>query len=216
MNKHAQLSTITTWIESNAHTILKGLDESIAVYNFLQTRFQQKEDVTKDLLFQFVFRSFYRLDNAGLGDPFKTRYFELMQEFRDPSSFDFASVLCPLYHIKTLRDKKSFQFSFATKMLSTIDPKRPVYDQEVAKMFGYRPLPGGAFEDKLKIYLDRYRHIEDSYSQILSDKLLPGTFSAFDKKFHQHGLSDVKRLDFIFWAAGKVKVKGKSADAEEK
>jgi hypothetical protein len=82
MNKQVQLSTITTWIESNTGSILENLKESIAVYNFLQTRFQQKEDVTKDLLFQFVFRSFYRLDNAGLGAQFKTRYFELMEEFR--------------------------------------------------------------------------------------------------------------------------------------
>lgn len=213
MNKQVQLSTIATWIESNTGSILENLKESISVYNFLQTRFQQKEDVTKDLLFQFVFRSFYRLDNAGLGDPFKTRYFELMEEFRD--SFNFASVLRPLYDIETLKGKNSFQFSFATKMLSTIDPQRPVYDREVARMFGYTQLPGGEFADKLKIYLDRYQHIEDSYRQILSDNLLPGTFSAFDEKFHQHGLSDVKRLDFIFWAAGKVKVKGKLADAEE-
>lgn len=215
MNKQAQLSTITTWIESNAGTILTGLDESIAVYNFLQARFQQKEDVTKDLLFQFVFRSFYRLDNAGLGPKFKTKYFELMEKFRDSSPFDFASVLYPLYHIKTLRNKKSFQFSFATKMLSTINPQRPVYDREVARMFGYSQLPGGEFADKLKIYSDRYQNIEDSYRQILSDNLLPATFSAFDEAFPQHNLSDVKRLDFIFWAAGKVKVKSKLVDAGE-
>jgi hypothetical protein len=81
-------------------------------------------------------------------------------------------------------------------------------------MFGYTQLPGGEFEDKLKIYSDRYQNIEDSYMQILSDQLLPGAFSAFDEKFPQHNLSDVKRLDFIFWAAGKLKAKGKPADAE--
>jgi hypothetical protein len=215
MNKKVQLSTITTWIESNTGSILENLKESIAVYNFLQARFQQKEDVTKDLLFQFVFRSFYSLDNAGLGAPFKTRYFELMEECRDSPSFNFASVLRPLYDIETLKGKNTFQFSFVTKMLSTIDPQRPVYDREVARMFGYTQLPGGEFADKFKIYLDRYQHIEDSYRQILSDNLLPATFSAFDEAFPQHDLSDVKRLDFIFWAAGKVKAKGKSADAEE-
>lgn len=215
MNKQVQLSTITTWIESNTGSILENLKESIAVYNFLQTRFQQKEDITKDLLFQFVFRSFYRLDNAGLGVAFKTRYFELMEEFRDSPSFELALVLRPLYDIETLKGKNTFQFSFATKMLSIIDSQRPVYDREVARMFGYTQLPGGEFADKLKIYSDRYQNIEDSYRQILSDNLLPATFSAFDEKFHQHGLSDVKRLDFIFWAAGKVKVKGKLVDAGE-
>lgn len=215
MNKQEQLSTITTWIESNTGSILENLNESIAVYNFLQTRFQQKEDVSKDLLFQFVFRSFYRLDNAGLGAQFKTRYFELMEELRDSPSFKLALILRPLYDIKTLKGKNTFQFSFATKMLSTIDPQRPVYDREVARMFGYTQLPGGEFADKLKIYLDRYQNIEDSYRQILSDKLLPATLSAFEEVFPQHNLSDVKRLDFIFWAAGKVKVKGKLVDAGE-
>ena len=215
MNKQAQLSTITTWVESNTGAILGNLKESIAVYNFLQARFQLKGDITQDLLFQFVFRSFYRLDNAGLGVPFKTKYFELMEKFRDPSTFDFTSVLRSLYEIETLKGKNTFQFSFATKMLSTIDPQRPVYDREVARMFGYTRLPGGDFEDKLETYSDRYQNIENCYNQILSDKLLPGTFLAFEEKFPQHNLSDVKRLDFIFWAAGKIKVKGKSADARE-
>jgi hypothetical protein len=33
-------------------------------------------------VFQFTFRSFYRLDNAGLTPEFKSKYFALLEESR--------------------------------------------------------------------------------------------------------------------------------------
>jgi len=56
--------------------------ESFDVYSFLNNEFQNTEDITKNNLYQFIFRSFYRLDNAGLTSELKSRYFELLQEYR--------------------------------------------------------------------------------------------------------------------------------------
>lgn len=63
--------------ENYIEAINKLSTESFDVYGFINDEFKNTEDITKNHLFQFVFRSFYRLDNAGLTQEFKTRYFQL-------------------------------------------------------------------------------------------------------------------------------------------
>ena len=66
-------------IEQNLDAVLAHLKpESLEVYSFLRARFAEG-DIANDGLFQFLFRSFYRLDNAGLSDDFKQDFFRLMQ-----------------------------------------------------------------------------------------------------------------------------------------
>jgi hypothetical protein len=49
---------------------LLGLDESIRVYEWLESHKADPENP----VFQFVFRSYYRLDSAGLTTDWKVRY----------------------------------------------------------------------------------------------------------------------------------------------
>ena len=51
--------------ENYIEAINKLSTESFDVYGFINDEFKNTEDITKNHLFQFVFRSFYRLDNAG-------------------------------------------------------------------------------------------------------------------------------------------------------
>jgi len=112
--------------------ILANLNqESIDVYKFLQAEFS-KGDVTKNHLFQFVYRSFYRLDNAGLTPEFKMRYFELMESSRGKQPFDIEIILCELEKFPRIKEKKkgeekgSFQFSFATKLIKPKSRRLPI------------------------------------------------------------------------------------------
>lgn len=196
-----------TWLNDYKYAILDNLNpESIAVYQFIQQRAQDKNnDLTQDLLFQFVYRSFYRLDNAGLTNDFKVRYFKLMQDRREDFKFDVEEILLDLQKFKTRKGNESIQFSFTTKMFSTLNPVYPVYDREVAKMFDYHSTPQGDATAKIKAYLLRYEVILKGYEQIVRENLLKDLLSAFDKKYPGHQLSDTKRLDFIFWSAGKIK-----------
>ena len=64
-------------------TIFNSLHiESIEVYRFLIKRFRETDDITKDEVYQFLYRSFYRIDNAGLTKEFKNEYFKILQEYR--------------------------------------------------------------------------------------------------------------------------------------
>ena len=112
------MENIIKFIEGNAVKIIANIDfESVEVYNFLKEQFENS-NVNENHLFQFVYRSFYRLDNAGLTPEFKTEYFKILQESRNNYLFDFESVLKRLFLFPNRKGQNSFQFSFTTKMLS--------------------------------------------------------------------------------------------------
>lgn len=117
-------------IDEKQDNILKNLSsEDIDVYSFLKNEYA-KENISKNLLFQFVFRSYYGLENAGLSYELKSRYFELLAD----KQTNLEIILSELYEIPTAKGKHSIQFSFATKLLHTIDNNKPIYDSKVAKI----------------------------------------------------------------------------------
>lgn len=140
-NKLKKIKQISNWIEDNLKRIIDNIDqESIDVYNFLKDEFS-KSDVNNNHLFQFVFRSFYRIDNAGLTPEFKKEYFKILEEYRSKSKLNFEEVLRRLYEFPNRKgNKNTFQFSFVTKMFNTIDNSMPIYDSEVANVLFYETL----------------------------------------------------------------------------
>lgn len=205
--KMTETKKIIDFIEENSDEIVENIEfESIVTYNFLKKQFADF-DVRKNYLFQFVYRSFYRLDNAGLTPEFKNEYFVILEEYRDQKDFNFSDILQRLYVIPNRRGFKTFQFSFTTKMLNIIDEQIPIYDSEVAKTFGFIRPYTPSFDKKLDIYLNQYEVIKDAYLEILNKHLLPKTNICFDEKFKEYKINEIKKLDFIFWSAGKLKIK---------
>ena len=127
---------LTTILNKKSEAFNKIDIESFYVYNFLKDEFLKTEDITSNYLFQFTYRSFYRLDNAGLTKEFKRRYFELMQQYKT-SDISLKNICIDLHNYKTKKDLNSVQFSFATKLANTIDETYPIYDSEVAKLFNF-------------------------------------------------------------------------------
>ena len=111
--------------------------ESVDVYLFLAAQFE-RGPVHDNSLFQFVYRSFYRLDNAGLTPKFKKEYFQCMQDARGSSSVDVEAIARKLYPIPNRKGQESLQFSFVTKLANTIDCKYPIYDGEIARYFDFK------------------------------------------------------------------------------
>lgn len=205
-----KIQDIASWIELHSEEIIREIkQESIDVYDFLKREFSNS-DVTKNYLFQFVYRSFYRLDNAGLTSKFKDEYFQILEEYRNSKDLDFKKVLSRLWIYPNLKkNKNTFQFSFVTKMFNTINDSLPIYDSKVVSVFSLTKPYQVDFEIKLKKHLEQLEQIQESYKTISEYNLLPKTTQRFDQQFKGHGLSDMKKLDFIFWSAGKIKAKQK-------
>lgn len=203
------LTDITNYINNNVDDIIDNLEhESIEVHKYLIKRFNHT-NVVQDLPFQFLYRSFYRLDNAGLTPGFKAAYFKVLEGERFSVAPDIRIILEKLRYFRNKKDQENMQFSFATKLANTINSRYPIYDSEVASVFGFtRPIEKD-FKEKLNKYLLQFEHIRKAYETILADELLAPAIKRFDSKFKSHNLSDMKRLDFIFWSAGKLLKKEK-------
>jgi len=176
--------------------------ESVDVYLFLKKEYK-KGNIKNNTLFQFVFRSYYRLDNAGLSDKLKVRYFELMAEGKN----NLEDIILELYEFKNSKKQKTIQFSFATKLLHTLDNSKPIFDAEVSRVF-HKSRQGENKNEKIKSCLDIYKFLESMYSDLLKDEKIKKIILKFRAEFNvkdKNEVSDTKVLDFIIWSLGKIK-----------
>lgn len=200
----SNVDEIVYYIKENEKKIVDYIDyESIDVYKFLQQEFN-KGDITSNFLFQFLYRSFYRLDNAGLTDEFKKEYFRIMEENRNIKNINISDIVMRLYYFKRRKGDYSIQFSFTTKLINTINVFYPIYDSEVARVFNFSTYNIKDVDKKLKRYLKYHSIITSTYDDIIDNNLLKDTLNLFDRKFINNGLSQVKKLDFLVWSAGKL------------
>jgi len=197
------LETVLTTYEQAAE---KLDSDSVPVYLFLAERFANSSDISSDHVFQFLFRSYYRLDNAGLTDDFKKEYFRLLQNHRHEQVPDLRQICRTLRAYKTKRGKQSLQFSFATKILATIDQDQPLYDRFVASVFGFSPpLHKLAFEERLEKHLQFYEALKETSRWLREQPELKDVDALFAKREKQwHLVGRCKQIDFILWATGKA------------
>ncbi len=192
-------------INANAQVIVDNIPvESPSVYVYLKEQFDQS-NVKDNYVFQFLYRSFYRLDNAGLTPEFKTEYFRIMENNRNAATFDVRSILDELYYLPNRKGQNTIQFSFVTKMLNTINDNYPIYDNEVKKVVGFKsPSNTRRMEDRIDEYLNQITYINTVYSTILSRSNDFSALDLFDHRFQNVQMSQIKKLDFIMWSAGKI------------
>jgi hypothetical protein len=173
---------------------LLGLEESIRVYEWLEAHKEEPENA----VFQFVFRSYYRIDNAGLTSDWKERYFEFLSQ-RERS---LKTILEGLYHIPTKKNVKSLQFSFATKLLHTLDTNQPIYDSKVAELLGLPVKKGTDFAANITTCIAVYENLRQAQQQLLLDEGIKNQIAALKDRYKSQ-ISDEKALDFLLWSAGK-------------
>lgn len=193
-------------LSQKAQKIVSAIDiESILVYLFIKDKFNENRGPS-DPLFHFMYRSFYRLDNAGLTPQFKTEYFKCLERCRDCNNVDLQGLTRELYKYPNLKGQNSLQFSFVTKLANTIDDN-PIYDSEIARVFHFKPpYHYLSFEDRLSVFINFYADLKNYYAVLLHDDSCDEIFSCFYKQFPNDAakIPKVKLIDFFFWSAGKL------------
>jgi hypothetical protein len=177
-----------------------SLRESVPVYLFLRDRHLQG-DVSSNHVFQFVFRSFYRLDNAGLSPEQKTKYFELLSK----SQTELKTILLALYDLETLKEQNSIQLSFATKLIHTINNDQPIYDKYVSSFTGIKYYTRKDIDYKLAKAQEKYEELCTVYKEMfLPNETVLALVSDFRDEFgvEEDIISNVKVIDFLIWAYG--------------
>jgi Fe2+ transport system protein B len=189
-------------IDEKQDIILSNLTpESVAVYSFLKDEYA-KGDILHNLVFQFAFRSYYRMDGAGLSDELKHRFFELMAK----KQTNLETILSELHKIPTLKGKNTMQFSFATKLMHTIDNSKPIFDSKIAHVTKIRPKASDE-DTKIRSCVEAYESLEKLYETLDKDPKIKGVISKFRSRFSvdEKNVSDTKVLDFLLWSLGKSK-----------
>jgi len=196
-----------TELKEKAQAVVEKVEkESVAVYLFLSNEFA-RGPVIDNWLFQFVYRSFYRLDNAGLTPAFKSAYFQCMEDARRSLNVDIPTIVKKLHGEPNRKGHATLQFSFVTKLANTIDCcKYPIYDAEVARYFGFRaPSHTKSFDVRLAEFRTFYQWLGTLYEDVIAqgqvNEVIDRFYVAYGPESRQ--MPPLRVLDFIFWAAGK-------------
>ncbi len=168
------------------------LTESIAVYAFIQQNFPAK---INDKFFRFVYRSFYRLDGAGLTEELKDEYFRLLKD----GETSLRKILTILHKYPTKRGYNTYQLSFATKLLHTLNNNLPIYDSNITYLFGLPSLKPKNLDQRIKVY----NSLKEKFNSLLNDTEVQQRIERIKKKHSAEKMNNAKMLDFILWDIGK-------------
>jgi len=96
--------------------------------------------------------------------------------------------------------------SFSSKLLSTIDPSRPIWDQYVLKSLGmyseWQSFSGKSKETRIQKAINLYEKIECWYADFLDSENGKACIAQFDAALPKYAslLSDVKKVDFMLYS----------------
>ncbi len=139
----------------------------------------------------------------------------------DKNKFNLKAILNKLYDIKIVRKKKSVhsvQFSFATKLIHTLDDTMPIYDSSIALLFNLEK-KGRDKEEQISSCDNIYCKFQEDFKSVLNHKDIKEIIKEFREKFRWNEKEDVERvsdekiLDFILWTLGKIDKPPKGTNA---
>lgn len=202
MNMEVNYASLISDLVSNQDAIVKKLKKregDVALYFYINEVFAKNEPVSNNIDFRERYKSFYVMRTAGLTEEHFNKYFELL----DKRVNNLETILNELYAIKTLKGLNSFQFSFATKLLHTLDNNLPIYDKLIKKTLGL-PEPykyQDSNDKKLRALLSYYENLKRIYAELLGKITVKQIIEEIREHFGwaANEITDVKILDFILW-----------------
>ena len=145
-------------------------------------------DVSQDLEFQKKFNGFYRMRQRPAS--FYKLFFTYLEQNKNNKNLTYSAVLNYLY-----LETGAIHASFGSKLLATVNPTMPVWDQFVLKNLGLKK-PNYNDPNRLEKTVQLYHQICDWY---LSDEANEQK-KIFEQHFPDIHISDTKKADFVLWA----------------
>lgn len=190
-------------INENISSIINAADRSrdIDPYLTLQSIFQNGS-ILNNSSYKTIYRSYWQLNAARLSDNFCDHYFQVLEKYRNREDRDIKEVVKDLYEVSSnSKDKKTLQFSFATKLIHTIDNTRPVYDSLVADFYFLPQIkPNWKYDKKLSAYLKAYGFLQKEYKRVIDNNILSTAITRFRTQFDlPAAYTDQKIIDTLLW-----------------
>lgn len=141
--------------------------------------------------FQRLFNGYYRVRR---NDQWRKHYYDLFQKAR-AEQYDFAQIATELYHATG-----NVEASFSSKMLATINPDRPIWDQYVLLNLGLN-LTGRTQDERIRNAILLYDEIIGWYKAFLATEAGKECIRSFDRWLPNYAwVSSVKKIDCLLWS----------------
>ena len=141
--------------------------------------------------FQHLFNGYYRVRR---NEEWRQIYYELFQKAK-AEHYGFAQIITELY-----QSTGNVEASFSSKMLATVDPHKPIWDQYVLHNLGLA-LTGKTQEEKLSNAIILYDEIDRWYTEYLASGEGKENILIFDRLLPDYSwISNVKKIDCLLWS----------------
>lgn len=132
--------------------------------------------------YQKRYKDFWGMNRAQLSSGFYATYFE---HLKAPTTPVLENLCQALYDSSERRNgTRTLPFSFATKLLHTLNPELPIYDSRVARFFLFnapsseRPVP-----ERISKLTAFHRFLGTDYARVIDSGQLGTAIDAFRQRF---------------------------------
>jgi hypothetical protein len=165
---------------------LSRIETGLRKYYWIQENVRAR-DVSQDYVFQNHFNAFYRVRR---GSDWRRHFYTLLEASK-ASGITFTQALHVL-----LEQTSRYEASFASKLVATLHPEKPVIDQHVLRNFGLR-LPSGKHREHRCVAC--YEQLCEKYAALLKSAEGAMALEKFNILFPSAKITDLKKLDLVLW-----------------
>ena len=141
--------------------------------------------------FQRAFNGYYRIRR---NEEWRQHYYDLFVKAK-VERLSFEQIITELFRLTG-----NVEASFSSKMLATIDPSKPIWDQYVLQNLGLE-LIGKSQEEKLQNAVALYDRIVKWYKEYLTTSEARENIIDFDRLLPEYAwVSDTKKIDCLLWS----------------
>jgi len=158
----------------------------VARYQFLMDNLYSV-DVSNHADFQRTYNCFFQLRR---NERYRTQHFNFLEDHKANKQMAFQQILRFLSSVSD-----TVEASFASKMLSIINPDMPVLDSKVLNKLKIKKPPGSSQQGVVGIYSE----ICDWYDGFKKTQAYTEWIDLFNEHFPNSGISPAKKIDFILW-----------------
>ncbi len=150
-----------------------------------------KINVANDADFQRTFNGFYVVRR---NESWRKIYYELFEQVKNQNP-TFESIIIHMYKMTG-----NIEPSFSSKMLATIFPDKPIWDQYIVQNLNIK-LVGKNPAEKLENAIALYDYIEKWYEDFMQTDKAKECIKVFDDFMpdYKH-ISNIKKIDSVLWS----------------
>ncbi len=167
---------------------LLRVENSLMKYISLQNDLKNT-DISKDRAYQKRFNHYYRVRRNS---SWQSQFYKILQEKKN-EKITFSEALKNI-HAKTGR----YEASFASKLVATIHPDKPVIDKFVLENAGLK-LPYSPSKDREKKIVYVYVQLQEKFQDLLAKENGKYLVEKFGAKFPNKNITKVKMVDLVLW-----------------